>query len=72
MISKIITVSGLNQIADMLENEEHCLLLTKNDFHNIATACLDQLDDSEHRPLLRPSYRRIYQLAVKRMAEFST
>jgi hypothetical protein len=72
MISKLITVSGLNQIADMLENEEHCLLLTKNDFHNIATACLDELDDSQHRPLLRPSYRRIYQLAVQRMAEFST
>ena len=72
MISKLITVSGLNQIADMLEDEEHCLLLTKNDFHNIATACLDELDDSEHRPLLRPSYRRIYQLAVQRMAEFST
>ena len=72
MISKSITVSGLNQIADMLEDEEHCLLLTKNDFHNIATACLDELDDSDHRPLLRPSYRRIYQLAVKRMAEFST
>ena len=71
MISKSITVSGLNQIADMLEDEEHCLLLTKNDFHNIATACLDELDDSEHRPLLRPSYRRIYQLAVKRMAEFA-
>jgi len=72
VISKLITVSGLNQIADMLEDEEHCLLLTKNDFHNIATACLDELDDSDHRPLLRPSYRRIYQLAVKRMAEFST
>ena len=72
MISKIITVTGLDQIADMLEDEEHCLLLTKNDFHNIATACLDELDACEHRPLLRPSYRRIYQLAVKRMAEFST
>ena len=72
MISKIITVTGLNQIADMLEDEENCLLLTKNDFHNIAIACLDELDDSEHRPLLRPAYRRIYQLAVQRMAEFST
>ena len=72
MISMVITVSGLNRIADMLDDEEHCLLLTKNDFHNIALACLDELDDCECRPLLRPSYRRIYQLAVKRMAEFST
>lgn len=72
MISMIITVTGLNQIADMLDDEEHCLLLTKNDFHNIAVACLDELDDSDYRPLLRPAYRRIYQLAVQRMAEFST
>ena len=50
MISMVITVSGLNRIADMLDDEEHCLLLTKNDFHNIATACLDELDDSQHRP----------------------
>ena len=72
MISMVITVQGLNRIADMLDDEEHCLLLTKNDFHNIALACLDELDSCEHRPLLRPSYRRLYQLAVKRMAEFST
>ena len=71
MISKSITVNGLNEIVAMLENEEHCLLLTKNDFHNLALACLDELDSCEHRPLLRPSYRRIYQLAVQRMAEFS-
>ena len=72
MISMVITVSGLNRIADMLDDEEHSLLLTKNDFHNIALACLDELDSCEHRPLLRPAYRRIYQLAVQRMAEFST
>ena len=46
--------------------------LTHYDFHNIALACLDELDDCQYRPLLRPVYRRIYQLAVKRMAEFST
>ena len=72
MISMVITVSGLNQIADMLETPEYITELTHNDFHNIALACLDELDDCDHRPLLRPSYRRIYQLAVKRMAEFST
>ena len=53
MISMVITVSGLNSIADMLDDEEHCLLLTKNDFHNIALACLDELDFCEYRPLLR-------------------
>ena len=68
----VITVTGLNRIADMLDDEEHCLLLTKNDFHNLALACLDELDSCDYRPLLRPSYRRIYQLAVQRMAEFST
>ena len=31
MISMIITVQYLNRIADMLDDEEHCLLLTKND-----------------------------------------
>ena len=68
MISRVITISGLTEVARMLEDPEANHTLSPNDWHNIATACLDELDGCEHRPLLAPYYRRIYQIAVQHMA----
>ena len=68
MISRVITISGLTEVARMLEDPEANHTLSLNDWHNIATACLDELDDAEYRPLLRPHYRRIYRIAVQHMA----
>lgn len=68
MISRVITISGLTEVARMLEDPEANHTLSPNDWHNIATACLDELDNAERRPLLVPHYRRIYQIAVKHMA----
>jgi hypothetical protein len=70
MISQYVTASGLTDIAEMLDDPIQSGGLKLNDWHDIAIACLNQLNDAEYRPLLRPHFRRIYQIAVKRMAQF--
>ena len=66
MISRVVTISGLTEVAlHVGRPRSQPTPCTPNDWHNIATACLDELDDAEYRPLLRPHYRRIYQIAVK-------